>query len=308
MRIGIWILFSIVLCGCVGTEDVQVDERGWPTKLRFAYTPDEEEPGRREMIYMKRAKYLESQLGIEIDVVKTTQYGPVIEAMRADKIDIANYSTFPYLIASKKAGAEALVGRGDQNGGVRVSYSYIVVRGDSDIDSIDELKEQAGDLSFAFVNPASTSGHLIPRYFLEQMDINPESDFKELVFPGKHNATTLSVISGKVDAAAISSGVLIKLQLYDKVKESDLKIIWKSDPIPSGALSVRRSLPSDLKAAIRQAHLDMARLDPELNQLLQEESNKFRRDPVGDYIAMDDSVFQPMRELSSRIKGMEMLK
>ncbi|MEM9160739.1 MAG: phosphate/phosphite/phosphonate ABC transporter substrate-binding protein [Verrucomicrobiota bacterium] len=299
---------AVCLAGCM-TESVEIDESsGWPKKVRFAFTPDEEEPGRREKVYVSVMDYLSEQVGVEMELVKTTQYGPVIEAMRARKIEMSNFSTFPYLIASKKAGAEAIIGRSNQDGSRRQSQSYIVVRGDSDIDTIDELIERKEEIRFAFVNPASTSGHLIPRYYLEQRGINPEQDFKELVFPGKQNASILAIASGKVDAGAISKGVLIKLLRVGSLEKGDLKVIWELPEYPSGAISVRSDLPVDLKMAIQKAYLDLPDLDPDLNQSIKELSSQYLTNPQGDYIAVNDASFDGIRALSGRIEGLKMLE
>lgn len=309
MKIPILLFLSLlILSGCSRPGKVETNGRGWPTSIRFAFTPDEENPGRREKMYKLRCEYLEKRLGIEVEMVRTTQYGPVIEAMRAKKIEITNLSTFPYLIASKKAGAEAIVAMSDVDGNLRTYHSCIIVKAESDIDSVEELADKAGELSFAFVNPASTSGHLIPRYFLEQHGISPESDFKELVFPGKQNASILSVKSGKVDAAAIASNTLFKLKKYGSVKEGELKVIWKSIPIPSGAISVRSDLPEDLKQAIAQAYVELSTVDPELYEYIRDYYDEYRPDPVGDYMAVDDSIFDEMRIFSGKIKELAMLE
>lgn len=303
----LFVLLSFACISCSNSGSGSVDERGWPTKLRFAYTPDEEQPGRREKVYTLRAEYLAERLGIEVDVVKTTQYGPVIEAMRAKKVEIANFSTFPYLIASKKAGAEIILARGDIEGEVRNQFSQIIVRSDSDLNSFEDLKRNSKEVNFAFVNPASTSGHLIPRYHMEQEGLDPEMDFKELVFPGKHNAAILAVASGKVDAATISSSVLYRYLMMGKVKKDDIKVIWQSPPIPSGGLCVRQDLPDDLKKAIQQAHIDLPEVDPDLDKLIKGITQEYRPEPLGGFMPIDDSYFDPMRALSAKIEGLQML-
>lgn len=305
-----WIPLILValLASCSSERGQETDERGWPKKIRFAYTPDEENPGRREHMYRLRADYLSEQIGVEVEIVRTTQYGPVIEAMRAGKIEMSNLSTFPYLIASKKAGAEAIAAMSDLDGNPRQSYSLIIARADSELNSIEDVAERANAITFAFVNPASTSGHLIPRYFLEQQGLSPESDFKELVFPGKQNATILSVTSGKVDAAAISKSVLYKLIKHGSLKEGEVKVVWQSMPIPSSCVSVRGDLPEDLKEAIRRAHVDLAEVNPKLLEEIRQYYEQYRPEPVGSYIAIDDTLFDEMRVFSGKIQELAMLQ
>ncbi|MEM9160740.1 MAG: phosphate/phosphite/phosphonate ABC transporter substrate-binding protein [Verrucomicrobiota bacterium] len=289
--------------GCSSSKEV--DERGWPKKLVFAYWVDDEVPGLRLEATTHLADYLSKELDLEVEIKKTTQYGPVIEAMRADKVDISMFGTFAYILASAKAGAECIIVRGTEAGGISY-HSLLLARQDSPVNNLEDLKAMGKDLTFAFTNPASTSGHLIPRANLELEGINPERDFKELVFPGKHNATLLSVVSGKVDVGCVSENTFRKLKNLGGIDPKEVKIIWKSPPIPNGCIAVRERLPEDLKAAIREKLLNLKDGHPET----WEEVKKiytYSTAPNSYYISANDSYFDEVRVLARRIDNLDML-
>lgn len=301
------ILVSAFLCGC-SDRDSEVDANGWPRQIVFAFVPDPEDPGRREAIYEKIGAYLAVEMGIAVKILKTSQYGPVIEAMRAEKVDMSNLSTFPYLIASKKVGVEPIASRSFADGSPRTSRSLFIARADSRWRDMDELLRDVASVRFAFVNPASTSGHLVPRAYLEKQGIDPEADFKELVYPGSQSASILAVLSGQLDAAAVSEGNLRKLLVVGKVREDELRILGQSPPIPSGCISIRSALPTSLKDAVRQAFLDLPTKAPALNAELIAMTSKYSAEPSGNYVLVDDSLFDGLRELSGSIESLAMLR
>lgn len=295
----------LFLFGC-GGADRSLDERGWPTKLVYAFWVDDEVPGLRLDSSKYLADYLSERLGLEIVLKKSTQYGPVIEAMRSRKADISRYGTFSYLLAAAKAGAECIAIR--EYSGRDVSYhSLILTRKESGIKNLDDLKSRGSETTFAFTNPASTSGHLIPRAYLEIQDIFPERDFKELVFPGKHNATILSIQSGKVDVGCVSENTYRKLVKLGKVDPEELVVVWKSPPIPDGCIAVREGLPQDLKDAIRRAIVDLPEEDPEAWEKVKD-IHRFSAFPDSVYRAATDSHYDEIRKIAARIDNLEMLK
>ncbi len=304
LTVAIGCLSAFLLASCSSNRE-EVDDRGWPTQLTFAYWVDDEVPGLRLEATDELANYLAERLGLAIDLKKSTQYGPVIEAMRAEKVDISMYGTFAYILASAKAGAECITVRGDEEGHV-VYHSLIVTKSNSPIKSLDDLKRDGRKYSFAFTNPASTSGHLIPRAYLEREGIDPESLFKELVFPGKHNATALSVISGKVDAGCVSENTYKKLVKLGALDPNELRIIWKSPPIPDGCIAVRSGLPEDLKEAIQSCLVELYTDFPDTWKEVKK-IYTYSASPESYYVRAGDSHFDGIRELASGIDNLDML-
>ncbi|MEL6856553.1 MAG: phosphate/phosphite/phosphonate ABC transporter substrate-binding protein, partial [Cyanobacteria bacterium J06607_13] len=112
--------------------------------------------------------------------------------------------------------------------------------------------ENAGDLTFAFNDPNSTSGFLVPSYYVfAQKGVNPEEAFSELVFAGSHEATGLAVAENQVDVATNNSENLTRLEETAPDALENIQIIWTSPIIPSDPLAYRKDLPECLKDAIK---------------------------------------------------------
>lgn len=203
------------------------------------------------------AEYLSERLGQEVELIQAVSYAPTIEAMRAGKIDFMRAGgSFTYMIAHEKAGAEAIV-RVGTSAGPGLYQSAIVAWPGSGIRDLDDLRARARELDFAFVDPASTSGHLIPRAQLENIGIDPDEGFGRTIFTMSHTNSAMTIISGKVQAGAISFNTYSRLLERGLIAEDDMAILWKSDPIPTGPIMVRSDLPEDLKEKLRAAYLDL---------------------------------------------------
>lgn len=144
------LLFTVVMSGCTAAEE----ER---QVLRWGLIPADDAA---EMLrqYQVVVDYLEDELDIEIEIQVTNDYTAAIEAMRNKHIDMAWFGPFSYVLAVEQAGAEAIV-NGYRRDTKKATYkSIIITRAGSGIKTLDDLKNR----SFAFVDPASTSGYLIP--------------------------------------------------------------------------------------------------------------------------------------------------
>lgn len=218
-----WVVLGIAVlalaAGCISSEAAEA--------LRIGLIPAEDQ---REMLkqYEGIIEYLEESVGMEIKPFVATDYSGVIEAMRSGKLDIAYFGPFSYVLAADVANVEAFAVPMRSDG--RTTYnSIIIAHAETGIKSISDLKGK----TFAFVDPASTSGHLFPRAMLQKAGIDPEKDFSSMVFAGGHDAVELAVKNRKVDAGADSD------KTYDRMVKDGLIdpkvniIIAKSDPIPA---------------------------------------------------------------------------
>ncbi len=194
-------------------------------------------------------KYLTQDLGLEFKVEVPSSYVAVVEAIGSKRADAAILNTFGYVLAHEKYGAEAklkLVNRG------RDFYNgQIIVHADG-IKNLNQLNGK----KFAFVDPASTSGYLLPSRLFKKENIK----LKETIFAGKHDSVVLAVYQKKVDAGATfytppdTDGTpkdarwLLRIQhpdVYDKVK-----ILQLTEPIPNDPLVLRKDVPEDIKLKI----------------------------------------------------------
>lgn len=229
-------------------------------------------------------EYLEKKLGTKVEPFVATDYSGVIEAMRSKKIDIAFLGPFSYVLAVDKTNAEAFA-VGVRDNGKSTYKSIIVTHKDSGIKKLEDLKGK----DFAFVDPASTSGNLIPRAMFKKAGIDPDKDFKSVTYAGGHDAAELAVKNKKV-AAAADNDITYERMLKEKlISDTENVIIAESDPIPGSPIAYRSDLPDDLKKKIKDAFLQM------------HNENKEALSGYGKIIRYDeakDSDYNPIREVA----------
>jgi phosphonate transport system substrate-binding protein len=217
---------------------------GAENPLRMMFVPS----GDAQMILkggQKIGQLLQKTTGLHFKTSVATSYAAVIEAMGAGKVDVGWLATFSYVLAHDKYGVELLLVV--QRFGSPFYRGQIMVRADSGIQDLAGLKGKR----FAFVDPASTSGHLYPKTLLLSQGVDPEKFFKKSVFAGSHNAVVLSIYKGEVDGGAAYDGsraAVAKIfpDVFDKVK-----VIAYTKEIPNDTVSVRKKLSEDLKIKIR---------------------------------------------------------
>lgn len=295
------ISFSLVLiCFSLGACKSGNANDNWPKVLYVAYAPQTDllQGGaiRRELL----VKYLSQQLHMPVEVVMVDGYGPTIEAMRAEKVDMFSGSSLTYLLAAQKAGAEAIAVRGFPDGSIGGYRSVIAVPGNSSIHSMQDLKAHAKDLVFAFAEPASTSGYLYPRVGLQNAGINPDTDFKKVIFSGNHLASVMTLKEGKVDAAGFMISILPRLIQMHKIEPRDVRVLWTSDLIPNGPYAVRKTLPEQLKKNIQAALIAMPAKDPAAWKTI---NSIFSTSDSGTVVvAVTDASYDGLRRYASQVK------
>jgi phosphonate transport system substrate-binding protein len=197
-------------------------------------------------------KFLTADTGLHFEVEVPASFIAVVEAIGSKRADAAILNTFGYVLAHEKYGAEArlkLINRG------RDSYNgQIIVH----VDGPKSLKELNGK-KFAFVDPASTSGYLLPSRLFKQEKIK----IKESIFAGKHDSVVTAVYQKQVDAGATfytppdedgtpkDARWLLRTQypdIYEKVK-----ILKLTEPIPNDPLIFRKELPEEIKSKIAES-------------------------------------------------------
>ncbi len=177
---------------------------------------------------------------------------------------------------------------GDAEGNPSVYYSLIMANADAGIATLADLPGH----SFSFVDPASTSGYLIPTYNLINNGIDPESDL-ETIFAGGHDASLLAINEGQVDAGAASEpqyNTMIEEGLIDAANFVEL---LKSDPIPESPWAYRGDLDPALVERIRRAFLSFHEaVDPEVIAAILDDNG-------ARYVVVEDSLYDPLREVVS---------
>lgn len=195
---------------------------------------------------------LEKKLGAKVKVFTATDYAGVIEAMKKKRVDIAWFGPLSYYLAEQEAGAEAFA-VGIREGSSSHTYKSIFVAPcDSGIKSIKDMKGK----NVAFVDPASTSGGLMPTYMVKkETGMMPEQFFGKFTYSGSHDAAELAVKNKTVDAAADNDITYEKMLAKGLVTKQTNCVIKESDPLPGSPLVYRKDLPADMKAKIQNAIL-----------------------------------------------------
>ena len=160
--------------------------------------------------------YWQKQTGLTPELTIPTNYAAVVEALVNDKVDIAYLGGFTYVQTSARAGVKPLVQRTiDQQ-----FHSVFITQTDSKIHSLADLH---GHFVFGDVN--STSGHLMPLYYKQQENVNPEV-IKNASYSGAHDATALAVANGKAEAGAMDEQVYKKMTANGQLEAGAVRVFY----------------------------------------------------------------------------------
>lgn len=239
-----------------GTKD-------WPTTVKLGFIPTE---GAADSAKRARpiAKKMEDILGVKVEIFTASDYNGIITAMANKHIDFAYFGPKSYTEAAEKANAEAIVMELNKKG--QPGYTgLIIARKDSGITTM----KQAQGKTFAFTDPNSTSGFLVPNVlFARDMKVDPKKYFKEVRFSGSHGASILAVKNGSIEVAATNNIDLDRMIEKGSVSLDDFIVLERSDLIPGAPMCARKDLPESLKAAFAGAMLQIND-DPEALKVLQ---------------------------------------
>tara|TARA_B100001059_G_scaffold176579_1_gene177078 strand:- start:5368 stop:6237 length:870 start_codon:yes stop_codon:yes gene_type:complete len=229
------------------------------TELRVSAIPDEA-PTELMRKFEPLGKYLEEQIGIPVTFQPVSDYAGVVEALGAKRLDMAWLGGFTYVQAKLRTGdAIPLVQREQDE-----VFTSTFITADPDVKTHQDLEGK----SFAFGSVSSTSGHLMPRYFLQQDGIDPDTFFSRVGFSGAHDATVAWVESGKVDAGVLNSSVWEKLIEQDKVDTDKVHVYAVTPTYYDYNWTVRGGLEPELVEKIKAAFLALDPANPEHKAIL----------------------------------------
>ena len=258
------------------------DWRAKYPEIVFAVVPAENASGVPDR-YAPFVEYLSKALGTKVTLRIANDYAALIEGQRAGNIHVAYYGPAGFaraLATDVKVTAFAI---DVNNDGSKGYYSVFYVMADSPYQKIEDLKGKA----LGLVDPNSTSGYNMPLFALNRMGIDPKSFFSNVVITGSHENAVIALTGGQVQACAnfwtgpgdsnltrmLNKGMLKKPD-GSPMKESDFRIVLKSDLIINGPTAYLDSLPEDLKAAMRQAWFESAEKAPAAFAKLSDGKNK----------------------------------
>ena len=221
------------------------------------------------------AEFLEAELGMPVRVEVPTGYAMTVQALAAQKADVAFLSAMPYLLAKRDADATMLLAevRRDIEGIERTDYdSIFVVPKDSPLETLDDLIENAGDLRFAFTSSTSTSGYIYPRWRLVREGLlepgqDPGEVFRQVSYGGGYTQALHQVLDGRADVCAVSF-YTVEGETADHYLSADererLRVLDRTPGVPTHLIAARGGLSDELKERITEALLKLSEQDPDL--------------------------------------------
>ena len=220
-----------------------------PKTLKVALLPDE-----NASTIIKNNQglkdYLEAQLGKKIEIIVTTDYSSMIEAMRHGRLDLAYFGPLSYVLARQKSEIEpfaALKAKGS------TTYQSVVIANiSSGVKAIGDIKGK----NMAYGDKVSTSSHLIPKSVLAEQGLDAGRDYKEH-FVGSHDAVALAVQNGHAQAGGLSRPIFESMVERKMVSLDKVKVLTYSKPFPQYPWTLRSNLKPELKDKIRSAFLNL---------------------------------------------------
>lgn len=231
------------------------------TTLRVTTIP-EEAATEQVRKFTPLANYLEKQLGMKVLFTPVTDYPAAVESLVNKKVDVVWFGGFTYVQASIRSGGK-IVPLAQREEDTRFQ-SVFIAKTDSGIKSLADMRGK----QISFGSASSTSGHAMPRGVLVQAGINPEKDFKRIAYSGAHDATIASVVSGKVDAAALDITVWKKFVAENKVDTKAVDVFFTTPPFFNYNWSVHADMPAALQDKIKAALLALNPANPEHAEIL----------------------------------------
>jgi phosphonate transport system substrate-binding protein len=275
-----------------------LDVNGVPYTLVVAVF-EGDNPGETTKVLGLVREYMQRKLNMRVEYLKSTDYTTVIEAMLAGKAHMAYLSPYSYVLATQKQHLIPLAAPG-LNGKPFTYRSMIFTNPQTGLHSIEDVKARSHQLTLCFADPASTSGHLIPRTYLTSIGLDPKTAFKQTMFAGTHAASVFSVLSGKVDVGCAFQFAYEKMLRDGAFKSKDIVVLWQSDPIVEGPICMRPEVNAAFREKVKQALLDMPRDGREAFLAYMSMYFPKQADSLS-YMPIQDSMFNGLRAIATSV-------
>ena len=227
--------------------------------LRIGILPDQA-PEELQRLYTPLFEHLSAAVGIPYELVLPSDYGDMLARFRAGQIELAYFGGLTYLLAAKTTGAQPLVMREADSRFI----SHFVARADTPATRLEEFRGK----KLAFGSRLSTSGHLMPRYHLQENKIEADSYFSSVTYSGAHDKTVAMVVDGEADIGA-ANGLIVEEMMANKRQGADrLRIIWTTPHYPDYVWAIQNSVPEETREKLRDAFLQLSVYDKKQADIL----------------------------------------
>ncbi len=273
--IGLVLIISAISSGCGRDSDAVVVDFNKTVAVDRPMSSDPESvqlkvavgamisPKETFAYYRQLLDYIGRKLEREIQFIQRKTYGEINELLATGRIDLAFICSGPYVFGREQHGFELLATPEVQNS--HFYHSYLIVNKNSAYQDLADLRGRV----FAFTDPDSNTGKLVPTFWLSQMNEKPDTFFSKTIYTYSHDNAILAVAKGLVDGAAIDSLIWEYYHRINPVFTSETRIIRKSEPYGIPPLVASKSLSSEFKERIRQALFDMHQ-DPNGKKIISE--------------------------------------
>jgi phosphonate transport system substrate-binding protein len=252
--------------------------------LRVSAIPDEA-PTELQRKFKPLGDYLAQETGMKVEFTPVTDYAAVVESLATKKLDLAWLGGFTFVQAKLRTNGSAIpiVQRAEDE---KFTSRFIVPVGSS-AKTLADLKGK----TFAFGSPASTSGHLMPRFFLLQAGINPDTDFRNVAFSGAHDATVAFVAAGRAEAGVLNASVWDKLMEAKNPNALKVRVLATTPPYYDYNWTVRGDLDPALVKKLTAAFLKLDPGNPAHKTILElQRASKFIPTKASNYDGIENAA------------------
>ena len=230
------------------------------------------------------------KLGMKVNGFFASDYAGIIEGMRFNKVQVAWFGNKSAMEAVDRASGEVFAQMINADGTLGY-YSHLIVHKDSPIKSLDDMLKQGKNLSFGNGDPNSTSGFLVPGYYVfSQNKIDPKTFFK-VSRGANHESNALAVANKQVDVATNNSENLDKIKDRLPEKFNDLRVIWTSPLIPLDPLVIRKDMAEPLKSKVKEFFYNYGKGSQ------QEKDNLYKLSKLSAFKVSTNGQLVPIRQL-----------
>lgn len=228
--------------------------------LRVSAIPDEA-PTELQRKFKPLGNYLEQKLGMKVEFTPVTDYAASVEGLINNKLDMVWFGGFTFVQSNVRSGGKVvpLVQREEDE-----KFKSVFITTDKSITKLSDLKGK----NFSFGSESSTSGHLMPRSFLLDAKVNPDTDMKRVAFSGAHDATVAAVAGGKVDAGVLNISVWEKLLAAGKVDPQQVRVFYTTPGYYDYNWSVRSDMNPVVRKKLTDAFLALDAKKPQDKEIL----------------------------------------
>lgn len=256
MRTITILALAVLVLACSGEAG---KDRQTPELIKLGVLPDQSTEALVAK-YSPLVDYLSEQTGLKIELVVPDNYAAMLDDFHANRIDIANFGGLTFTQAERRDNAEPLIMRDTD---LNFASCYLVPGADKRL----TVREFEGE-TFAFGPELSTSGHLMPRYFLKAAGIDPDTYFASIRHSSGHDETAIWVRDGDVAIGVANCVIVESMDADGRLRQNEVRVLETTPAYADYVWAVHEKMHSSTKVGLRDAFLALDAIDPEHRLIL----------------------------------------